>query len=770
MANLEYYLSKRPDETFTMAFINGPEELNDSNDKIKLSLTEPITGIYSIDSFTDEVEGETDTVYLKKYFKYKNGDQWSDLLDIEQITGITIDNCIEFDLELYYFYTKDVNIGDTIYLDNVMVNGEYVMTVYDSEAQLPNSGDEVILAPQDTYKVFGLEDFEVLSNHDNYDIKYRYTQDNNRTYTDYKPLTKENIENEKPDALRFAQFEYLIVNNGDPLLVYDIILEGDFQNVSANYLKTNRYGIKEDCVASFQGQPGTSNDLLTQGLSSYGNPSTDLDNENAANSDGFWKPYNFDKIAGFANKLGNDVANILGWNVDYHLTDPDANGIDRYLHEYTLKNITDYSQVRIIIPDNNFPIETVIMNQFNLDMFGTFEIHIMRDAFKNAFGMTKRPTEDDIIYICEANQLYIVKHAQAYKEVMNAWTYYKIILEKYEQRTNVRNLVQESKERIEEITDNTTLDELFGEDTKEENENIANKEQMKPKSFEFVRHKISNKVEIVNETLVVDNFETVKSYYNLSEKTINGNTAIDYKKADQVLGKANNRSFIFWFNFNNLYDEDAFISKEVITSYDIKTGVEFNFLDNYDITEAKGYNISYRGGNIFFRINENFYKIETELLTNVWYACNINVDQTQGKINFNIYRRNSNLDILMFHPVSYMKETISSTDTTGITAMLSEGYIKLDNIEESNSTGLELIKRTELTNYVNEEFTHDINFKLLGSNIKYTNLRVLNDIIPDASISNILLENVLRDEEYIILADNAGKQLITTNYFNKNWK
>ena len=132
--------------------------------------------------------------------------------------------------------------------------------------------------------------------------------------------------------------------------------------------------------------------------------------------------------------------------------------------------------IKVIVPDNKFPVESLIINQFNLDFFDTFEIHIMKDEFKNKFGITKRPSEDDILYICEANMLYYVKHAQAYKDIMNAATYYKVILEKYEQKTNIRNLVDESQQQIDALTENTTIESLFGQDNRNDENQIANKE------------------------------------------------------------------------------------------------------------------------------------------------------------------------------------------------------------------------------------------------------------------------------------------------------
>ena len=165
--------------------------------------------------------------------------------------------------------------------------------------------------------------------------------------------------------------------------------------------------------------------------------------ENSNNTANMWNPYQFDKITSFANTLANQVSKIFGWTVDYHLTDPDSNGIDKYIHEYTLKNIVDMQKIKVVVPDNKFPIETLIVNQFNMDLFDTFEIHIIKDEFKNAFGITKRPSEDDIIYICEANMLFIVKHAQQLKSIMNSATYYKVILEKYEYKTNIRNTARQ---------------------------------------------------------------------------------------------------------------------------------------------------------------------------------------------------------------------------------------------------------------------------------------------------------------------------------------
>ncbi|MCK9471596.1 MAG: hypothetical protein M0Q88_07580 [Bacilli bacterium] len=776
MSNLNFTLSKKFDETYTISFLGEPQEISDNGYVFK---TEPMNGIANISSFSDNTDGETDYVYFTKFYKYKNVANWSELIPLANITGQTFNNCEELELELYYYRTVDGNYTDSLYVSDIILTGEYVLGVYDQEAELPNKGDIVLLAPSDTYKIFSIDNFIVQSApHNNYDIKFRFTQDGGRTYTPWESLTKENISTHKLSPIRFAQVEYSIENTGDQgLMVYDIILEGDFQNVSADYLKTNRYGLKEDCLTSMQNNPGspgsdtTDRDFYTQCLSQYQSNTavaTELDNENKQNTGGLWKPYQFDKITDFANMLGNQVSNIFGWTVEYHLTDPDGNGIDKYMHEYTLKNIVDMKKIKVVVPDNKFPVESLVINQFNLDLFDTFEIQIMKDEFKNAFGITKRPAQDDIIYICEANMLYYVKHSQAYKDIMNAATYYKVILEKYEYKTNIRNLVKESQEQIDALTDNTTMDEIFGESNREDEAKIANKEQLYPTTFDKVRQKISSKVTQNKFVLNVDNMQIIKQYYDLSHSALKGKTAVNYQKNENELKKSDNRCFICWANFNNSYDEDLRPSNNMFNGYDIKTNTEFNLLNNYDSTNDLGYKLFYRGDALSLKVNDKLYRLNEKLLTNVWYGFVINLDQRQQKLNMYIYRRDNDITATLFNETSFNRQT-AKIGSSEYDALINNGYRPVDNTEETDASGLTLISSYE-TNIEPVEFVNEENLRILGSDINFTNLRILDEVIPESSITNIIKEYILRDGQHVLLADNATKQLITRQYYNKQFR
>ena len=442
-------------------------------------------------------------------FKFKNGGTsdvipcdgcWSNMLEIESLSGLTLNPNQPFEFELFVYRVDDGStIGSDIYISNIVVSGLYELSETDGIGTITDENNQFILAPKDIYKIFSVDDFQVISRGqiDNIDIKFRVTQNNGRSYSQWEPLTTENISTFRFNELRFAKVEYLITQVDSSSLsttIYDIILTGDFQNVSANYLKNNRYGLREDCLTTyFNANPsqttafscgipsyspdatnntGAANNngydlkmnFYTQGLSCYvySTSTNEVNMENQANQNDMWNPYETNKITDLANKIANDINSIFAWKVDYHLTDPDEGGIDMSLHEYQLYNIIDVKTVKVLVPENKFPDNTIKMSKWNLDLLDTFEIHIIKDEFKNQFGIDRRPAENDIIFFCELNRLYRVKHAQVFREIMNAGIYWKVILEKYEQKANIRNLSQESKTKIENLTKNTTMDELFG--------------------------------------------------------------------------------------------------------------------------------------------------------------------------------------------------------------------------------------------------------------------------------------------------------------------
>jgi len=824
-----------------MNFI-GTETLSTSSPTLYLRPTASVTGVRKITFYTQEISGTIDSSqYLRVYFKYQNKydnpqaecqDCWSEMLPISSITGITCIPSKPFDIQLFYYRVDDrvdslpptdIYIGSSSTSVAVSIAGEYEFNWTDGPFTLTESIDEVVLMPKDTYKIFSISDFQVITDDiGNLEIHYRVTQDNGRTYSNWEPLTKSNISTYRFNNLRFAKVEYkvkLIYPPSQPINVYDIILIGNFQNVSANYLKTNRYGVREDCLTTYL-KPLTGNtdtcgwnistqsgdtygmapgngqrtpaislydlnmNYWTQELSCYSTSSSSsngtvpsggvtatLTAENAQIGDStYWKPYEITKITSFANMLANQINDIFAWEVDYHLTDPDSNGTDYILHEYQLFNIVDMKKLKILVPDNKFPDNTVKFNQFNLDLFDTFEIHILKDEFKRKFGIDKRPAENDILFICPINRLFYVKHAQIYRDVMNAGFYYKVILEKYEQKANIRNLHEESKAILDVITKNTTMNELMGVEVTEEEDKIANVEQTKPFTFDPMRYVVNTKVIRVQETLYNGNFEFSKSHYDFSDAI--GRNAVIYKKTDNVFTDSTNRAFVCWFNFNNSWDNNS-PNKNAWKTYSVDKNTNFWFLDNYDLDTNKGYRLWYQKGNINFQLNDQYYQIQNvNLLTDIWYALVVNLDQRQKTVEMKVYQRCSELfyNIVFFHSDTYQMSTISNTDSTGYTYLVGSGYKPVDNVElRSGVTTHVLLKESFYESTWNQTFEHEMDLFIKGTNMKYTNLRIMTDVIPDSEITNFLNQNIIQDTQRVLLVDNADRNIYTDNYVNKNW-
>jgi hypothetical protein len=805
-----YLLDKKYDETLTINFI-GKEEFSNGN-KLILEMPECVKGITKLTSYTDTTTGESDIVYLKKFFSYKCGSdsQWSDPLPIEDITTIEICKRKCLQLKLYYYRLDDngkQNENIKIELSNISIGGEFNFTTSDRQLVLKPEDSTQIFEIGDVLKIFSVDNYEVISTakYDNaFTIKYRYSYNDKRTWSEWEKLTQPNITTVRWDGLRFVRLQYMFELNPDyvtAVKIYDVILYGDFQNVTANAMKSNLFGLKANCVnVAFKPSSPTdettkidqttlntkvedSNTLsllketsnyqlhmnfLTNGLTCYGNVVEQL---SVANQDKttLWNPYEFGKITEWHNFLAGTVNDMLGFNINYHRSDPDANGIDRILNEYQLHNIVDMQVIKVIVPENQFPDNQVVINQFNLDLFDTFKINIMKDVFKNAFGVQYRPRQEDILEFCQINRMYIVKHAQVHKDVMNAGIYYDVVLEKYEKRANVINRMEESKARIEELTRNTTIDSLFGFDQAEEMNKVANKIQMKPKTMNFTRHMVNNKTVFVKGDIYNGDIKIMESKFYL-ENVGENDSAVEYIKQDNILLKSDNRSFITWFNIPNEFSENSAITRRVIEGYDMPSKKQFNLLNNTENTS--GYKIWLQDEQLYITINENVYNFKIDIMTNVWMCVLVNLNQRQNELTVKLYRRNTAVEVLLFHPTTYDRLQLNiDTDMADIEYEMSvNGFRAVDNIETMGNSSSFIEMNNFKVNIEPTEFNHSSNIRINGSKMYLSNLRIFSDLITEGDEQTILSQLIIKDENKLIIADNANEKIKAENIPNKYWR
>ncbi len=702
----------------------APPQFNLPNDEFSFSFLD-LTDMSSLKTFKMNYTGETDNRYLEAQYRISrdksNWTQWLPLTTtITNFPPFTSADTMYLDIK---FIRKGTSTIGTINLLEYIINGQVERNLYNGESVVPLTtiNNIAVIKPPYIYKVFKINDIEIISDGD-YEIKYRFSQDYGRTVTDWEPFTKENITTKRISPIRFFQIEYLVELKSETARIYDINLIGDFQNVSLDYLKTNLYGVRENCNCL---KLGITNDTSTfpggnSGVSSIDGP---IDNCNLPqlsqdDKNNLFNPYKQDAATSLLDKISNDANQIFGHEIVYFLTDPDKKGIDYTFHEYQLYNYVAEGLMKASVEGNQFPENTGAINQFDLSLFDSFEIHIPKKLFKEVFGVDKRPSKEDFLWFCEINKMFTVEHSQPFRGFNNNAIYYKIMLKKYNQGANFAGANQTITDKLQSLTRNSTIDELFGLENLQDKRAVANKDQFRPLTSDPIRVDITAK--IVKE--MVENAELVlsKTHYDLSSVKFSptySTTAVTYNNIKNSFEVSDNLSFTCWFNINNYTTNDNY---HLFNYYDSLNSLGFDVNINSDVCRVKWNEYNYD-----LNLNDG-------LSEETWYCYLVNIDQRQRKINQYIYKRNVDIE----EDAQYL------------------GSTKL-RLVYSNQLDLVPVK-FELENLVGQ---------LLSGDMKLTNLRLFVDVIPEEQHNKLLNQSIIRDDsKYLLFADNANLRLTLPSF------
>jgi quercetin dioxygenase-like cupin family protein len=708
---------------------------NNVGSEYTLSFTN-LQGVKKITKFTYDTLGSTDNRYLKTYYRISRDEiAWTDWMELKSSVDNfpTIDPKDPLYLDVKWIREGSNGIG-VIRLLEYNIQGTVEREVVDGESTINlNPGDSVIIKAPYIYKVFKITDIEIISSTGmtGVEVKYRFSQDNSRTWSNWEPFTKENITTVRINPIRFFQIEYLIINNSNSnVSIQDINLIGDFQNVSKDYFKTNLFGIRECCQSNLLGTydangnfiPNTNingggSGLIGQSCDTSTSVFSPMTDDQKAQ---LYNPYAQNTAINLLNKLSTDAQQIFGHKVIYFVTDPDKRGQDHTLNEYQLYNVVCEGEVKVSVEGNNFPDSQIVMNQFDLNLFETMEVHITKQQFKEVFGPQRRPSKEDFLYFCDLNRMYQVDHAQQFRNFNNAAVYYKLILKKYTQKANVQAGNQDIKNTLDKLTRNSTIDELFGLEQTQDKASVANKDQFKPLTKDPIRLEYSAEIDkelIENSSNIIS-----KSNYDLSS-VVQGTTAIKYRNLDPVIKVSDNIGYMIWFNIHNYVIDES-----------------YNLFNYYDTTNSLGWRVNLLNDNIIVNLNSSTYSFSLTGATisntigldeEVWYCYVLNIDQRNRKLNQWIYKRNTDIE-----------EDAANLPNT----ILKEIY--------SNETEITPIEY-ELENVYGE---------ILASDMKVTNIRLFIDIIPKEEHNKILNQYVIRDDsKYLVFADNANTRLYLPN-------
>lgn len=730
----------------TQSDIDATPYFNSIDDEYVVSFIE-LDRVEKFTKFEFETIGGLQTRYLETYYRIsRNGTSWSEYQELEE----DIQNFPPFDpLDKMWIDIKFIRSGEktdgSIRLISFKLTGDLLTNSADGTVII-SSGLEGVIKPPYVYKVFRIDNIEVITSSSltDLDLSYRYSQDNARTWSEWEPLTKENISTKRINPVRFFQIEYLVKNNSSSSIkIQDINLIGDFQNVTLDSQKTNLFGIRECCQSALLASAaGGSNAGVFDANGIFIPNSTGVLNAQACTTDNIFKPMTADEKSklynpyeqtqalNLLNKLTNDAIEIAGHKVQYFVTDPDGKGIDYTLHEFGLFNIVCEGELKVIPVDNKFPDNQIVMNVFDLSLFESFEVHVTKEAFKALFGVQRRPSKEDLVYFCDINRLFIVDHAQQFRNFNNYAVYYKVILKKYNKSANVIPGEKSIEDRINELTNNSTIDQLFGIENDQDKAAVANKTQTQPLSRDPIRVTISNidtrdlivKELIENSTNIIS-----KQHYDFSNALKGGSVntvteVIKYKGIDARLKISDNFAFCTWFNINNYVEDEV-----------------YNFFDYYNTDNNIGWKINLSNDIITMDINSDSYEFNLgsspgieALYEDVWYCYIVNVDQRNRKINQYIYKRDVENE---------------------------------DDAKYSPSTILKLVYSDEQVQTPVQYELEETSPRILISDIKMTNLRLFTDVVPVEEHSKILNQYVIADDaKYLVFADNANLKIVLPNF------
>jgi hypothetical protein len=678
--------------------------------------------------FQYDTLGLTDGRFLRNYYRVsRDGNSWTEWLDLKR----NIDNFPIVDsLDPLYIDIKWVRDGvstiGNIRILEYSLEGELEREVAGDSTISLTPGKNVIYKTPFIFKVFSVSDIEIISatGLDNVEIKYRYSQDNSRTWSNWELFTRDNITTIRINPIRFFQIEYSITNNSTSNVnIQDINLIGDFQNISKDYFKTNLYGIRECCQSNLLGAYDSNGNFVPADNTSSSscdstNTLSELSTQEKAN---LYNPYQQNTAANLLNKLSADAEQVFGHKVIYFATDADKKGQDHTLHEYQLYNVVCEGTIKIAVDGNNFPDSQIVMNQFDLSLFESMTVHITKKQFKEIFGPQRRPAKEDFLYFCDINRMFQVEHSQQFRNFNNAAIYYKLILKKYTQKANVQAGSQQIQDKLQQLTKNSTIDELFGIENNQDKAAIANKDQFKPLTKDPIRLEYLAKID----KELIENSSTIisKSYYDLS--SVNSQTpGVRYKNLDTILKFSDNIGFQIWFRIAN------YITDEV-----------YNFINYYDSTNQLGWKVNLINDSLRVTLNSTTYTYDllgnpstdcVALEEEVWHCYVLNIDQRNRKMEQYIYKRN----------VDDEDDAPSLTNT-----LLRKLYKNIEDIEP-----------------IQYEIEGQ-NCTILGSDMGATNIRVFLDVIPEKEHNKICNQYIIRDDsKYLLFADNATTRIYLPNF------
>ena len=437
-----------------------------------------------------------------------------------------------------------------------------------------------------------------------------------------------------------------------------------------------------------------------------------------------FQPYNLMNPAiNFYREAACAVSEMFGHCVRYFKTQADVSSADAVLKEYSLFNVTDVKDIKIMVPDNTFPDNAIAFFPYDMDFGEGLEIHIVRDHFERAFGVDDLPEQKDYLYFPLIDRMFEVHSAYLYRDFMMSQVYYKVMLYKWQDKLNVMRDIKEINDYVDNLTEN--FDEVLQPEVNKEFLQITKPDQYASSSMNNVGG-FDNVRYLVNKDLVIkaydlNNYFTVvgKYFYELNNGIKQNDLAVKYKLAVNR-PQSEHTAFSAWF-------------KPLKSNWTTQSNTYDTLINGYNTSESKGYQINLLYSNVnnlvvtsgievkingqTLQFNQDFPKLNRD----EWYAIVFNQLNDFSQASIHIWK---------------MKWTVAAPTA-------------------QKTTDLQLLYTQNVPMVAEEVKPTTTNFTLIGGTIGITNIRIWKESIEEEKQPIILNQYVVRDSHLSLAIDNA---------------
>jgi hypothetical protein len=630
-------------------------------------------------------------------------------------------------------------------------------------------GDSIIIslvAPYQRVKsVTGFIDHVIGEDTLNYfDKEFRWSTDN-VTYSDYQELNSTNLQNLalNPNNPFWIQYRYTVA-------AIEFGHEMTFESISLEVLTEQGTLVMIPQYECCDGDANVCNNLVIECCPGR-----------------TWNPYDIGAGVRTYQTLSQVVSNIFGFCVQYYKTEADQRSRDVILKEYSLFNVMEEAEVKILVPDNALPTREIAFNPLMMDYaMDTFEIHIVKTEFEKIFGRGSRPSQGDYLYFPIMKKMYEVNSIANPDDFMYSASYWRVGLITFQQATNYLYAdVNIEESTLDLISD---LDTKFGEEAAAEEIQAA-----KPNEYrrvgtganDYIRRILNKRLSIKDEKLYNNWTIVAKNYYDLT--TIAAKTEALTYRYEYGIQATEDRAINFWFRpkfikptYPNM--QITGLAASTVNGKVVVTTALTPSLSVGDIVVLSG-TVDYDGASEVLEVTDGDFTISRDFITGSLRQNPKAFKEESCK--FMVY--DSDTDDY-FH-ITYSQDFFIikildqyySFDLRGKAMLLKDRYyavvLNMSNSfdqlslflwESQSQTGLNDPTQTaELNNIYTQtviltskiELPDNHNWRILGCNMHLTNIRIFIKPIEIDQQSLILSQYVVDDNQLADIIDNASPQL-----------